>query len=524
MKAPEGESQSGGKKIFKILIITLGLICVGFVMIKQGLKKAEATTLKVGFPLPWGNLTPALQHTAYADTIIKNQFEPLVRAGQGGKIEPLTATSWTMSSDYRVFTFKIDATKRFSDGTSLSARHFKEAWEHALSLQPKSANSSLQDLLYKIEGYEGFEKTKKLSGLTIPDDETLQIRFKSPFRMALDRLCGGRFGVFLIQDGKFLGTGHYVIEELGEHALRLTPNPFSKERSGYEKVEIEIVTPGLAENALMDGTIDVYASAQLTEMNACASENSQIGCLTGDEVSHSNLNVNGLDGRFFSNSKHRLALQALVLKELPAIAKPKKYEVNSFRWDSQVFLPVQAGRLSEEEVKHFIDRGTPFIDEFIKATQKAPLFYLSRAGNEWLMEFLKTKGIRFTENSGNRDFKTLINMAYKTHEPDLLLLSASVANGDPDGIYHFLGSNGAILFPMIYRKRVGQLLEEGRAIFDLSRVDEHYKKVARAVLEEVPFVHLGFDVDLVAFRNDRVRVAERVRNRKQFHFHIFEPL
>lgn len=484
-------------------------------------KQHEGTVLRVGFPFSWGTLTPALQHTAYADIIIKNQFEPLVRAGIGGKIEPLAASSWTVSPDFKHFTFTIDGNRKFSDGTPLTAEHFKEAWEQALSVQPKSANNSLQDLLYKVEGYEDFERTKKLSGITAHGD-SLEIRFKTPFRMALDRLCGGRFGVYRVKEGRHLGTGSYVIQEVAPDTLLLTANPFRGERPAYPTVEIKLVEPGKAEASLSSGAIDLYAGADAAEIDPLRA--SGVANLAGDEVAHSNLDVNGLTGRFFANPKYRLALQALISLESQSAPKPRRYEINNFRWDPQVFLPVQAGRLPEAEVAELIERGAPYIDEFVRATQEHPLYYVSRHEKDWLLDFLKSKGVRFTENSGRREFKQLLEMSYKTHEPDLLLMGRSVASGDPDGIYHMLGRHGAIVSPMSRRERVAGLLEEGRSLLDVTQINHQYQQVSRAILEEVPFVHIGFDVDMLAFRSDRVRVAERVRNRKQFHFDIFEPL
>lgn len=131
-----------------IVCISLLLLAAGITMQLNTDHSHDAESLRVAFPFYWGNLTPPLQHTAHADIIIKNQFESLVGWGEGSKIEPLAARSWTVSADHRTFTFKIDTTRRFSNGTRLSARHFKEAWEYALTLQPKSANNSLQDLLY----------------------------------------------------------------------------------------------------------------------------------------------------------------------------------------------------------------------------------------------------------------------------------------------------------------------------------------------------------------------------------------
>ena len=380
-------------------------------MLKQG--TAANSTLLVGFPHPWGDLTPSLQHTGYADTILKNQFEPLVRFGVTGTLEPLAAKSWVVSPDFRVFTFTIDNARRFSDGTNLTAAHFKRAWEFALTIHPKSANSSLQDVLYKVEGFENFEKTKELSGLVAKNDATFEVRFKTPFRMALDRLSGGRFSVFLVKDGKHLGTGSYIIEEASENRAFLIRNPYAVEKAGFEHVQVLVVDPRMAATALQNGTVDAYAYANITMIDGCAAETGNIGCVFGDEVQHTNLYVNGLTGRFFSNPKYRLALQALVVKSMSHMHQPKVLTNNGFQFDPQVFLPVQAGRLPEDEVQSIIAQGGSYVPEFIAATKQNPLFYAS-SRYEWLFDLLVEQGVVFTRASGPRDLRVLLEMGYKT--------------------------------------------------------------------------------------------------------------
>ena len=158
--------------------------------------------LKVGFPEYWGeNMSPSLQHTIYADAMLANQFESLVSIGPAGSIKPQAAREWKASADKRIYTFKIDTSRKFSNGKNLSAKDFKDSWEYGLTLDPKSANSSLQDILYKVVGYEDFEKTKHLSGLRVIDDETFEVEFKNSFRAALTNLAGSRMSAFVIENG-----------------------------------------------------------------------------------------------------------------------------------------------------------------------------------------------------------------------------------------------------------------------------------------------------------------------------------
>ena len=108
-------------------------------------------------------------------------------------------------------------------------------------------------------------------------------------------------------------------------------------------------------------------------------------------------------------------------------------------------------------------------------------------------------------------------------EADIALIRSSVVDGDPDGIYHALGKNGAIASEMTLRPRVSQLLEEGREIQDITKLDEHYRKVSVAILSEVPWVHFGFLLEKTVYRADRLNVNFRhIKSRIREPFSIFE--
>ncbi len=77
---------------------------------------------------------------------------------------------------------------------------------------------------------------------------------------------------------------------------------------------------------------------------------------------------------------------------------------------------------------------------------------------------------------------------------------------------------------MLERKRVNDLLEDGRKILDFDKLDGHYKKVSRAVLEEVPFIHLGFLKEMVILRKDKVQVGTNYMSRETGRFTGYRPV
>lgn len=482
--------------------------------------------LKIGFPEHWGeNLSPSLQHTIYADAIMANEYEALVSIGPAGSIRPLAAKSWTVSKDKRIFTFKIDTSKQFPNGQHLSAQIFKDAWEYGLALPPKSANSSLQDILYKVVGYEDFASTKKLRGLRVIDDETFEVEFKNPFRAALTNLAGSRMAAFVIDNGKVLGTGPYVIQENTSEKVILTANPM-REDTHFKTVTVEVVKPEVTQSALDSNKIDAYGMAEQAEFKNCLDESSSIGCFAGNESRHVVLALNSRPDRLFRNREHRLALQALIYKVFMTKDLPESMRLKTVL-DPQIFLPMQAGHIENDEAMAIIEKGSPYIEGFVKETERRPIKFMAGTTDillNWLKDGLSANGVKFSDQSGIITMKELAETYYKKWNTDILLMTMSVASGDPDGIYHVLGTHGAISSPMLFKKETSELLEEGRRILDLDKIDEHYKKVTKAALAEVPFVHLGYLKTLMVYRKDKVQLDKTFKQREDSRFSSFRPL
>lgn len=505
------------KKLLTVILVLTICVVGGYLFLNQ--KGKKDMTLKVAYPGQWNDLVPTLQHTAYADALMHNQFEPLVVLGTNGTVQPMAANSWTVSKDKKVFTFDIDTNRKFSNGENLTSQHFKDSWEYSLKVDSKSANNSLLDVLYKIEGYE--DGVESISGLEVIDDKTLKITFKKPFRMALSHLGGTRLAAFIKDGDKFLGTGPYVINEVSKKELNMITNTFSSEEIPYKKVNVKVMEDDESREALKNGKIDLYAFAEVGQVESC--NDSYMNCVSGSENRHMALILNGKKGRLLSNPKYRKAFQYLFFEGISINEIPEEDRVKS-QIDPQIFLPLQAGHLPEDEVKKIINEGKQYVDEFIEATKKQPLFLAHTEGTTWYREFLKKRGITLSDKTKEVPGPTLMNMYYKTNEPDVLPIYLSVFSGDPDGIYHALGKNGAISSPMLERKRVNDLLEEGRKILDFDRLDGHYKKVSRAVLEEVPFIHLGFLKEMVILRKDKVQVGTNYMSRETGRFTGYRPV
>ncbi len=505
-------------------MLKLGLgLTFGAAVIFAGVKymnnNTHHRTLRVAFGSPWKNVHPGLQHTLIGDLTLSNQFEALVGFNDNGAYIPLAAKEWIVSPDYKTLTFKIDRSKVFSDGIHLTAQHFKDSWESALKLDPKSSNSSAIDVLYKVEGFSDFAKSGKLTGIRVINDETLEIKFETPFRMALEHLSGNRFSAFREVEGKFIGTGAYLIQEQGEDRLRLTPSAKYKD-AAKDDIDLSVVTSKESVQALLDGKIDVMAYAMGGTVSLDLNKHKNLSWLVGQDALHRAIYPNAQKGRLFEKKEFRQALQFLAVKfygENPsALGNPNFTSV-----DPQPYLPMQAGRLEETQVKQALAKGEQLVATLLEASKKTPVIVIETEEFS-LRPMLEASGIAISPKSRVVSKSELISIIYSGQEADLIPGSFGVASGDPDGLYHLLGRNGAITSPMLKNEAVANLLEEGRKIVDQEKIAPFYQKVSLAILDEAPMIHMGFNKAVAIYRNDLVKVSGRILRRNEGHLHIFE--
>lgn len=497
----------------------LAVLLLGSVGFKTMKNKVE---LKIAFNGPWMNIHPGLQHTLVGDLTLSNQFEALVGFNDNGVYTPLAAKSWSFSKDYKKLVFIIDTSKKFSDGKQLQAEDFKNSWERALSLDPKSTNSSLLDVLYKIEGFSEFKKTGHISGIIAKDtanESTLEINFSTPFRMALEHLSGNRFSAYREVGEKFIGTGAYVIDELAKDHLKLTPNQ-NYEHPAKDKIDLTVVNSKAAVQALISGQIDVMAYAIGATISSELSKHENLSFIVGQDAIHRALYPNAQTGRLFSKKEFRQALQYLAYgfysKNLDVLGNRDFTTL-----DMQVYLPHQAGRIDEKLVLEAVEHGKKYVNELRKAAEENPVVLLET--DEYsLRPFLDAAQIKISEKSRILPKSELIAAIYDGQEADLIPGAFGVASGDPDGMYHLLGKNGAITSPMLQNQKVSDLLEEGRKIIDNESINPFYQKVSLAILDEAPITHLGFNKAVAIYRNDKVNVTGRILRRNEGHLHIFE--
>lgn len=505
----------------------IGLLAAGMTGVawRRHLLRTPSQTLIVAIPGHWGTLVPPLQHSLYGAVVLDNQFEALVRRGNNGLIEPAAAKSWEVSSDSRVVRFKIDTARRFSDGSSLTAADFKRSWEDGLRLNPKSKNRSVADILYSVKGFKDFDAAGGIAGVRVLSPDTLEIEFTKPTRVSVEYLGGVRYAAYKQTSSGPIGTGPYVMRELDDKTLELTPNSYyAGKEHRFQRIRVVVAQPEEIHERLRSRAADAAMFVEKSGVPECLDESrTGIACVYSQEADHVVIDVNGLPGRLFGDRKNRLALQALVHDKLKEGGLPPQLEMTRMVRDPQSFLTFQAGRLPDAAAQSLVEEGRRYLSHLRESSAANPVRLVCGRDCAWLMTLLNESGVRLSADSGRVEFPKILDMLYKTSDTDLVFGTFSVYNGDPDGLYHVLGKNGAIFSPMMDRPGVSDLLESGREILDREKMAPHYEKVAEAILEQVPYVHIGFTGRGVAYATDKARVSQTFVDRNNQRVTLFEP-
>lgn len=213
------------------------------------------------------------------------------------------------------------------------------------------------DTLYLVEGFDNFEKTGVLSGVTVKSDSQLEVKFKKPFRLALDHLSGVRFAVAKKIDSEYIGTGQYQITKVLPDYIELIPNPHADEMPNYSKLEIHYIPYPKDMEALHANVIDVSMGHLFYNVPECEDVTKNLECLAGQETSHLVIPINGLNGRLFSDPKLRLALQYIVKTELQKDPSWKDFFIQGFELISKFFFLFKRAGFPLEAVNETIDSG-----------------------------------------------------------------------------------------------------------------------------------------------------------------------
>lgn len=186
-----------------------------------------------------GILDPSQGPDSNSGAIVSMIYSGLIRPDKNLNVIPDQAT-WQISSDSKVYTFKINPNVKFSDGTPVTAQDYVYTWTRALLPEVGSGIATFFESNIEGAAEVNAGKTKTLSGVKALDDHTLQVTLTRPTPYFLEEITTSLFDPINhklvdkygqknwtqhLTEGA--GTGPFMVKEW-DHGVKmiLVPNPY----------------------------------------------------------------------------------------------------------------------------------------------------------------------------------------------------------------------------------------------------------------------------------------------------------
>jgi oligopeptide transport system substrate-binding protein len=282
-----GEAQQIYTKSSRLKIVGRFLRAVASILLMAGCQqKVESIsavsndsnqTLRRGLGGEPSSLDPSSAPDTYSSEVLADVYEGLTMESADGTVVPGVAMSWTVDSGGTKYVFHLRPDARWSNGTSVRAQDFVNAWRRVVD--PKTA-SPVADNLLIIRGAEEIIAGKAgLDSLSVfaPKDDLLEVTLTRPapyFPQLLTHYS--TFPVFSESAAKthdpktWISNGPYVLSSwIPGGTIQLSKNPsyWDRSRVGIQNV---IYLPLSNENAewlrYRAGELDVTESVPVSAL------------------------------------------------------------------------------------------------------------------------------------------------------------------------------------------------------------------------------------------------------------------
>ncbi|WP_289142687.1 ABC transporter substrate-binding protein [uncultured Brevibacillus sp.] len=220
--------------------------------------EASQQKLVISIPAEPGPLDPAVSMDNNAWKLTYNSYERLIEYdGEKTDLVPGLAKEWTVSPDFKVYTFKLEPGHKFADGTEVNADAVKFTFDRILKVEKGPSDA--------------FRKIKEIK---VIDPYSVEFQLKEPNPLLLPRFAGNYASIVNPKvmehekDGDLAqawlssntaGSGVYQLAEYkkGQY-YKHTPNPHAKEKPAIGTVYFQINSDvSAARLKLTKGEIDI---------------------------------------------------------------------------------------------------------------------------------------------------------------------------------------------------------------------------------------------------------------------------
>ncbi len=209
-------------------------------------------------------------------------FEGLATYNAKGEIVPGVAESWTTSGDGKVYTFKLRADAKWSNGEPVTANDFVYGWRRVVD--PKTG-SYYASMLYVVKNGEAINKggaQPETLGVRAVDDKTFEVTLNGPTLYFTETLAHPatcpvhratieKFGADWVKPGNMVGNGAFVLKDfIPKEKITLAKNPAYRDAA---QVKIDTVNyialedRGAALKRFEAGEIDTYDDLPVEQMS-----------------------------------------------------------------------------------------------------------------------------------------------------------------------------------------------------------------------------------------------------------------
>ena len=212
------------------------IICAAAIALMAGSAQAAGTWNR-GANSDVQSLDPHKTSTVEEHNIMVDLFQGLVMPDRESNLIPGAAESWTVSSDGKVYTFKLRRDGMWSDGTPVKASDFVFAWKRVLDPKTGSEYASMAFPVLNAEDINAGKKKPEELGVKAIDDFTLEVTLKGPTPYFLEMLTHHamypvseanvtKFGDDFVKAGNMVSNGPFTLAENvpGDH-IKLVKNP-----------------------------------------------------------------------------------------------------------------------------------------------------------------------------------------------------------------------------------------------------------------------------------------------------------
>jgi oligopeptide transport system substrate-binding protein len=243
---------------------------------------SQGGTFSVANCEPATSLIPQNNYEACGTQVFEVIFEPLMAFDDSGALVGAQAESVTPSSDGLTYTIKIKPGWTFHDGTPVTAQSYVDAWNYAADCTNGYILNSFFD---KIVGYSDLNPsdcknvtTTEMSGLTVQDDTTFDVKLTAPFSQfpitltfdAYDPLPKAFFDNPDAYNEQPVGDGPYMMDGKWKHDESITvvryPD-YAGTPGNADKIVLKEYTGDAAWTDFQAGNVDIafVGSSHLAE-------------------------------------------------------------------------------------------------------------------------------------------------------------------------------------------------------------------------------------------------------------------